>query len=358
MSTINAGKRLPLFVFSLMILFTSSLALAGDDPGYLGVYLQDLEPSMVKALQLDDKSGVLISEIVEDSPAQKAGLEDGDVILIFNGKEIESSKVLTKAVRKAGSGENVKVVILRDGKEKTLKVELGEQDDETFIYNGDKLKKLLKLKELKELGKLDSLKWIEEEDCHIEIFEGNRGVMGIHIDDLSEQMGEYFDVENGEGVLVTEIVKDGAAGKAGMKAGDVIVKMDGQNISSTGELHKALADTEAEQEMKVEVRRKGDKKEFKVTLGEASGQEFIRKIKIMDGEHHNLRTPRMKMHMGSHFKHQKDLHGEDHNVFLYHDDDEEGRIVIKRHGNDLEELRKELKNLKKELKVIQEKLEK
>ncbi len=100
------------------------------DSGYLGVMLQDLSPAMAKALQLGDQSGVLVSDVVDDSPAAKAGLQDGDVIVAFAGKPLSDYDSLTAAVRAAKPGEKVDVTVLRDGKKKTIKVELGEREDD------------------------------------------------------------------------------------------------------------------------------------------------------------------------------------------------------------------------------------
>ena len=354
MSTINAAKRLPLFALFLILLFTSSITLAADksddDPGYLGVLLQDLQPSMVKALQMDDKSGVLISEIVEDSPAESAGLEDGDVILVFNGRETENSKDLTRAVRKANAGDKVEVVVLRGGKKKTIKVVLGKREDDAFGLHMDKFKQLHKRKDL---DKLDSFTWSDDDDGHIRIitkgdhgdihmdqdfafFGSDRGFLGVQMDDLNEQLGEFFGIEDGEGVLVTEVVEDSPAEEAGLKAGDVIVGIGGEKVASSEELLEEMAGTEADQKLKVEVRRKGKKKEFEVTLGEGKANKMIKRIELLgDGAHFNVLSPKMKRHMAPNVEFRK-----------------------QHHGNDLEEMRDELKMMKKELKKIQEELKK
>ena len=366
MSTFSAGKRAPLFVLFLVFLFTSSLALAGDksgdESGYLGVYLQDLEPSMMKALQMDDKSGVLISDIVDDSPAEQAGLEGGDVILVFNGDDMESAKALTKAVSRAGPGEKVKVIVLRDGKEKTIEVELGEREEDHAVWNIGEFKELHEMKDHEGFEGFEGMKWIGEGDHDLRkifIGGGDRGFLGIHMDDLNEQLGEYFGVEDGEGVLVTEVVEDSPAAKAGLQAGDVIVKLDGEMVASGGDLHDALTGSEADQVVKVEVRRKGDKKNFEVTLGEAPENEFIRKIEILGDDHNfKVKSPRMKKHMAPHFKHQEKLHDGDHDVYFFNDDDEKHRIVIERRQGDLDELREELQEMKKELKKMQKELHK
>ncbi len=87
------------------------------------------------------------------------------------------------------------------------------------------------------------------------------GWLGVNIDDLNPQLGDYFGVEDGDGVLVTAVVEDGPAAKAGLKAGDVIVKVGGDEVEDTGDLHETLAGTEADQKVKIEYLRKGKEQE-------------------------------------------------------------------------------------------------
>lgn len=348
MSTIFPLRRVPLVLLLLISLVASASAIAGGESGYLGVYLQDLEPSMIKALQLDDKAGVLISDIADDSPAEKAGLEDGDVILVFDGTDTENAKMLTKAVGESKPGEKVKVIVLRDGKKKTIDVVLGEKNDEPVIWSGNQFREF----HGKNPDKLKNFKWTEDGDGAYEVLiGGDRGFLGIKMDDLNSQLGEYFGVKGGEGVLVTEVVEGSPAETAGLKAGDVITRIDGEAVTSGGELHKALAGTEADQKVKIELRRKGDKKEFEVTLGEAPENKFIRKIEILgkDGDF-DVRSPKMKMHMAPHFKHLENLGEGDHDVLFFESEDGD--------DEELQELREDVKDLKEELKKIREELKK
>ena len=365
MSPISVGSRAPYLVFALLtlILQLSAPRAQAAQPGYLGVHLQELDSSMAKALQLDDESGVLISEVVEDGPAAKAGLEDGDVILGFDGKDIGTTSDLMKAVRKSEAGDEVELKILRGGKEKSFDVTLGEREENEFVWSThSKHGKILEGDD-----GVHAYRWHHDGDGDIDIemmlphgenFPGgknffviggddDRGFLGVHLDDLGEQMAEYFGVDGG--VLVTEVVEDSPASEAGLKAGDVITKLDGEEIADAGALHEWMAGTEAEQKIKVEVRRKGDRKSFDVTLGEAPERDIMANVKVFgDDGHFNVKAPKILM---------KKLHG-DGNAFFHDGDGEEHSIVIERHGEDMDELREELKELKKELKKIQEELKK
>ncbi|MGD9548556.1 MAG: PDZ domain-containing protein [Candidatus Krumholzibacteriia bacterium] len=339
MFALKAAGRTILILSSLTLLLAGA-ALAKDGQGYLGVSLQDLTPSMAKALQLGDRQGVLVNDVMEDSPAEKAGLQDGDVILEFAGRAIEDNGDLTKAVRKTEPGEKVEVVVLRDGEEKTFEVTVGEHEGMTwFMEDGKKFD-------------LEGLKNLE----NFHVFSGgaeDRGFLGIHMEDLSPQLGDYFGVQDGEGVLLTEVVAEGPAEKAGLKAGDVIMKVGDERIASTADLHEAMADTEPDQEIELTVKREGKDKSFKVTLGEAPESEFARGPGnvFFEGKDLHLTGPRMKMM----------LDGEDGHQMIIRRARPDREIEIERlapPSEDLDQVRKELEQLRQELKELRQELKK
>lgn len=357
MTAMNPARPAPFLLRSLLLIALLTLAgavQAGETSGYLGVQLQDLKPALRTALQMDDETGVLVSEVVEDSPAQKAGLKDGDVILKYGDVEVEDSGDLSAAVRKTEPGQKVELTILRGGKTKKMDVEIGEMDQD-FVWTHPELKML------KDGDGPHGFRWIQRgddgEDIEIitdgeasvffdddvAIFPGrDRGYLGIHLDDLNEQLGKYFEVDGGEGVLVTEVVEDSPAAKAGLKAGDVIVELDGGKIASTSDLHEAMAGTRPEQEMKVKVLRKGDDKSFDVTLGEMPEQDFfsLRKGKGA-GNHFTVRAPRMRMER------------------IERDGlPQQRRIIIEKQSDEMDSLRDEMKALKKELQELKDELKK
>lgn len=335
-----AAKRTALCAVCLAFLAAAPLAVAADgNDGYLGVMLQDITPSMAKALQLEENSGVMINDVVDDSPAEKAGLKDGDVILEFQGKAMGGNADLTKAVRSAGAGEKVELLVLRGGKKVKVQAELGEakntfnwvdaKDGKTFIFKGNG----------------------DDEDRLFPVTE-ERGFLGVHLDDIEGQMADYFEVKDGQGVLITEVNEDGPAAKAGLKAGDVVVKLDDQEVGSSSELHKAMAGTEPGQEIEVQVVRKGKDKSFKVTLGEMPEGMNLGDLQFFgdDGDI-SIRAPKMLFHgngdrlpTGPHARMRmlrKD--GPDIQVFT----DDEGLTELRQ---ELKQMQKELQELKKELK--------
>jgi len=344
-----AAKRTPVLMMSLALLVSVSVAQAGEDvdKGYLGVMLQELTPSMSKALQMGDQSGVMVNEVVDDSPADKAGLEDGDVILEFNGKTISDDAGLVKAVRATSPGDKVKVVVFRGGKKKTLDVEIGKQEAKNvFFLSEDSDVHVPHIKHFEKDGNKviimsddddDVLAWTMGEDMPFGL---DRGYMGVNLDDLNEQMGEYFGVEGGKGALVTEVVEDSPAAKAGLKAGDVIVKLGEKDITSSGALHKAMTDTEPEQKMAVKIVRKGQTKDLSITLGEMPENTFAKHIQILgDGDDHwTIHTaPSMMKHFGA-----------PESDFDWQEMDD-AQDELKEMHEELDKMRQELKEMKKEL---------
>ncbi len=364
-------QRLPLLLLSLLLILTTSIALAKDDErGYLGVTLQDMTSSMAKALQLDEDEGVLINKVVEDGPAAAAGLEDGDVILKFDGKAIDNYAALNKAVRATAPGDKVKVQYLHHGKRETTQIEMGESENGPSLYSfrsgGDAphaeffgeggQHKVIIMSDGEDTGGHGSV-WFDDGDdgefeIHLEklLGGGDRGFMGVELEDLGEQLGKHFGVDDGEGALISSVNDDSPAAKAGFKAGDVIVDVNGESIDDAGAVHAAMRDTEPEQEIEVKIVRKGKKKTIKVTLGEMPEGEFF---PAMRGPH----APRAMKHIQRDFPHgmKHDIRviapGGPHKLRELHELHmlTEGSQDLAEMREQLDELQRQMKELKKEL---------
>jgi C-terminal processing protease CtpA/Prc len=348
-----SARRVLALVCAVGLLAGASAALADDDSGYLGVMLQDIDASMAKALQLGDETGVLVSNVVEDSPAAAAGLEDGDVILEFDGKTIDDGSDLTRAVRRTAPGDKVEIVVLRGGDRRTLEVQIGERDDEAFWVDKDGDLEFLDNDDIdvQKFGDDDAqviIKRLKDGDHELNVFfeDDDRGYMGVHLDDLNKQLGEYFDVEDGEGALVTEVVADSPAAAAGLRAGDVIVKLGDTDITSAADLHEAMSDTEADQKIELKIVRKGKHKDIDVTLGEMPEDALSRHLGIVgdDGDYRVV-APKM-MYRFPHMQRDMRVH-------------RPGRLEdLRGTDKELKKMRRELDKMRAELDRMREKLEK
>jgi predicted metalloprotease with PDZ domain len=313
-------------------------AAASEKTNWLGVSMQELTPSMQKALQLDEKTGgVLISNVVEDSPAERGGLQVGDIVVTFDGHRIAGVEDLQRAVRKAATDAPVEVVVIREGERKTFEVELAEREDAmTWImrdddggvwsWHGDAA-------EAPEILRRHGMGW--------QRIAADHGWLGVQLEDLGEQLGDYFGVEKGAGVLISAVEEDSPAAKAGLQAGDVIVAIEGEEVTSSGELRDELGDTEPNQEVELAIVRRGDRDEVKVTLGE------IPEDMIGSGPFH-WREPDLSMRGAP-------------RVWRFEPQSERWREMMEHHEglreDEVEQLREELRGLREELDQLREQLQ-
>lgn len=230
-----------------------ALAQKGSKTCWLGVYIQDIDRDLKEALNLESKKGVLISGVADDSPAEEAGLEEEDVVIEFDGKRVRNTSGLTRLIRKHSPGDKVNLVIIRDGKEKSVAVVLGKRP-----------KSELEIVE----PFLGDLYMPKAGVYSFAYFSGSR--IGIKVQDLTEQLGDYFGVEDGEGALITEVEEDTPAEKAGLRAGDVVVEADGEDIDDTGDLREIISEKEEGEKVEIRIFRDRKPMTFQVEVEEGT----------------------------------------------------------------------------------------
>jgi serine protease Do len=174
--------------------------------GYLGVMIQPVTDDLAKAFDLKDNSGALVGDVTEDSPAEEAGLKEGDVITEFNGKKVNSSQQLRLMVSQTAPGTKAPVKLLRDGKPMDLSVKLGELPKEGLAKAG-----------MKRGG-------------------GDELLDGVTVDDLDNRARRQFGLPNAlDGAVVTEVGPSSPAARAGLQPGDVIVEINRRRASNADE---------------------------------------------------------------------------------------------------------------------------
>ena len=176
--------------------------------GWLGVIIQNVTAELAESFGLDKPQGALIAKVLPDSPAEKAGLEEGDVILRFNGKEVGSSSELPPIVGRTAIDERVPVVVQRNGKMKTLRVKIEELPDSDELASTNSGSE----------SKGDSQKTFAKR-------------IGIGVANLTELQRNKLSIEAG-GVRVIRM-ESGPAALAGIHQGDVILKLNNQKITGT-----------------------------------------------------------------------------------------------------------------------------
>ncbi len=219
-----------------------------DKKGWLGVSLQDVTRKLARQKDLVATSGAYVTDVVDDSPAEEAGFEDGDVILQFEGRDVEDSDELTKYVRGTKPGTKVDIVVERDRQKKTLSAEIGRTKDVTSMWF-DSDGKTFNFR----VPKTPSVKRLPG----VQVYIGSTSRFGLQAQKLTKQLAEYFQVPGKKGVLVTEVKKKSEADKAGLKAGDVITKAGSASVWDLSDLTDELKDLDEGDEITLQVFRNG-----------------------------------------------------------------------------------------------------
>lgn len=196
-------------------------------PGWLGVSMQELTPTLRDGMNVKVKGGVLIGDVTEDSPAAKAGVREGDIVLRVNGAKVETPADMQKAVREAGAGGVLALGVWRDGAEKQLTATAGER-----LSSADEAPRAMVHRDPRGTGKVKGAV-----PPRIEMFPGGEakspgGFLGVQLADLTPQLRTYFGVSADEGVLIAEVEQGSPAAAAGLRAGDVLTKVGDESVSS------------------------------------------------------------------------------------------------------------------------------
>jgi serine protease Do len=177
--------------------------------GWLGVVIQDVNEELAKSFGLEKARGALISEIADKSPASESGLQKGDVIIQLDGAEVTDVSELRNKVALMVPGSKVDLLVIRDGKKKTMKITIGEQPGDMARpagSNGD-----------------DSLQ-----------------NMGLTLQNLTEELAGQFGYSPDQGVLIVEVESGSPAERAGLKPGQLIEEVEQQRVRNLKELRKVL----------------------------------------------------------------------------------------------------------------------
>ena len=225
---------------------------------YLGVGVVEIDSGRARALNLKEERGVEVTRIEDESPASKAGLKTGDVVLEYNGQSIEGYEQFARMVRETPAGRNVKLLISRGGSTQVLQTVIGSR--KAHVESED----LGYFPKLAMPGMLP-LPDFPGPDAWNTLVPGRGGVLGVEVEALSSQLGEYFGVK--EGVLVRSVAKDSAAARAGIKAGDVLLKIDENRVTTPAEVSTWLRSARAKNTVSIALMRDHRELVIQVALG-------------------------------------------------------------------------------------------
>ncbi|HAY49326.1 MULTISPECIES: DegQ family serine endoprotease [Thalassospira] len=187
--------------------------------GWLGVHIQTVTDDIADSVGLDSATGAMVAGVSDDSPAKKAGIKQGDVILKFDGKDVESMRRLPRIVAETKIGKDVDVVIWRDGKKQTVQVELGELEEEVIAASASP----------------------SEGDEAPAIAEASIAELGIKVANVDDALRQRYNLAEGtEGVIVTDVSGDSYAAEKGVRPGDIIIEASHSSVTTVEDVTKAV----------------------------------------------------------------------------------------------------------------------
>jgi len=241
----------------------NTIIVNGRSP-YLGIGVQDIDADRAKALNLKEVRGAEVTRVEPDSPAAKAGFKQGDVILSYNGEAVEGQEQLSRLVRETPAGRQVKIEVWRAGASVTLTPTM--EDRRAMSLSGNSPWFVGPNVEV-------PVPNFNMPDIEIPRFQTlyQSPMLGIEGEALGqeEQLADFFGVK--DGVLVKSVTRNSAAEKAGIKAGDVIIKIDDSRVTSSREITSVLRSARGKTSVNVTVVRNKKEMTLPVTLETASG---------------------------------------------------------------------------------------
>jgi serine protease Do len=175
--------------------------------GWLGVMIQEVTPDLAKKLDLKDDHGALVADVVANGPAEKAGIERGDVITAFDGKRIKSSSELPYIVGSTPVGKTVTVEVLRKGKKKNISVKIEQLEEEGSPE--------------KEAGK-------------------ETPSLGLTVKELTTEIARYFGLSETSGLVIVEVERSSPGAEAGLQPGDIILEIEQESIQNVKEFNQVI----------------------------------------------------------------------------------------------------------------------
>lgn len=169
--------------------------------GWLGVMIQKITPDLAKSFGLKDSKGALVGDVIPDGPADKAGIQRGDVIVRFNKEKIDEMETLPKIVAQTTPGSKVPVEVIRNGIKKDFDITI----------------EVLKDGETRVAAKKDPV--------------------GLQVQDITKELMQSLQLDSTNGVLVSDVTADGPAGEAGIRRGDVITEINRTPVNSVQDYH-------------------------------------------------------------------------------------------------------------------------
>jgi serine protease Do len=192
--------------------------------GWLGVAIQPVTPELARTFGLKQPEGALVSDVIDGSPAESAGVQQGDVIVEFDGKPVKSSAELPHIVAGTGVGKEVTMKVMRDGAEVPLRVKVGE---------------------------------LKDEQVAAAVSSSTRSRLGIEVHQLTPEISRRFGIKDSKGVVITRVEPDSPGEEAGLRMGDLILEINRTKVDTVSQVRRTLEKTRSDEPMVMLVKRNG-----------------------------------------------------------------------------------------------------
>jgi serine protease Do len=258
--------------------------------GYLGIHTEEVTRENFGKFGLSGVRGVAIGKVVEGSPAEKAGLQAGDVIVRFNGEEITSGRKLTRLVGEVSPDHTVRLTVFRSGAERDVSVTIGKRPTPRFEDGGFSItlpERLGQIRIPRRPDTPDAPIAPELPGDHMIFRATSARQIGVGITPLTKQLAEHFGVSNG--VMINNVREDSPAAKAGLRAGDIIVEVEGNEVKGDIDVIRAIA-AKKEGDVTMTVVRDRGRQTVQVTPEEVKGN-FNQFFEFPEGGGLFRRTP-------------------------------------------------------------------
>jgi S1-C subfamily serine protease len=222
-------KRMLITILSIFVISMLITPAFAEDKAYMGVYLKDLSAKDYEKMGIKENYGIMITKTVDEGPAEKAAIQNKDVILEMDGEKIYTIDQLTKMLTFHKPEQKIKLKIFRDGKNKNINLVLGKKQTKgkkTIAY------------------------------------------LGVYLEDLTEKLSKKLELTDNFGVYISKIVEDSPVFKAGLEDGDVLLSIDKGKIYTSDQVTKMLKNYTPEQQINVRIFRDKGYMNFDVILGE------------------------------------------------------------------------------------------
>lgn len=214
------------------------------DGSYLGAQLKEISRENFGQYGLREVRGVAVDKVVENSPAERAGLQNGDVIVRFDGAEVTSVRKLSRLISEVAPDHQATLTVFRNGSEREIKVTMGKREFPRFENSASLFGEIPPIPAMPDFQRVPFPPTAPfppafEREGNVLFFGSNRQI-GISVTSLTKQLGEYFGINEGTGVLISTVRENSAASKAGLRAGDVIIEVDGKEVKGTFDLTRLI----------------------------------------------------------------------------------------------------------------------